>query len=84
MGFLPKKWLSALWGVNQPKTRLDPPIDCAECRIARRNGGDACYVHGEHHLRPHTYDVGHEVQWGDGVFDHPFDAMPTRESESIH
>jgi hypothetical protein len=81
MGFLPKKWLRALWGVNQPTTELAPPIDCQSCRIARQAGGDACVEHA-HHARPHTYHLGHEVEWG-GVFDHPLETMPNTTEESI-
>jgi hypothetical protein len=82
MAFLSKKWLRALWGVEQPSTKIAEPIDCDACRIARRAGGDACDEHA-HHVRPHTYDVGHDVEWG-GVFDNPLNTFPTRHSESIH
>ncbi|MGZ3421937.1 MAG: hypothetical protein ACXVEF_37270 [Polyangiales bacterium] len=81
MGFLPKKWLRALWGVNQPATQLAPPIDCERCRIARQSGVDACPEH-RHHLRPHLYRMGHEVQWG-GVFDHPLETVPRTSVETI-
>lgn len=83
MGFLPKKWLRALWGVQQPRSEFAPPIDCAGCREARAEGRDACEVHGAHHPRPHTYSMGHEIRWSS-----PFSAnneeMPIRTSLSIH
>lgn len=82
MGFLPRKWLRTLWGVSQPSTRMAEPIDCDMCRIARQNGGDACYEHGEKHARAHTYRMGHEVDWG-GVFDRPDNTYPRRTSPSI-
>ncbi len=81
MGFLPKKWLRALWGVREESTMLAAPIDCDDCRAARAAGGDACAVHGEKHPGPHTYRFGHSVSWGS-----PFssqDTMPRRESVSI-
>jgi hypothetical protein len=67
MGFLPKKWLSKLWGVTEPPRLLDKPIDCDACRIARANGGDACWEHHVHHRRPHLYRAGHEINWGSGL-----------------
>jgi hypothetical protein len=81
MGFLPKKWLRALWGVNQPTMQFDPPIDCERCRIARQAGKDACPEH-HHHARPHTYHMGHQIEWG-GIFDNPQNAMPRYDDERI-
>jgi hypothetical protein len=81
MGFLPKKWLRSLWGVEQPTTVFAKPIDCESCRIARQAGNDACPEHA-HHVRPHTYHLGHEVEWG-GVFDHPLETMPNTTEETI-
>jgi hypothetical protein len=83
MGFLPKKWLRALWGVQQPQTELSPAIDCADCREARARGGDACAVHGAKHPRPHTYSMGHEVSWASPLKG-TNEEMPVRTSESIH
>jgi hypothetical protein len=67
MGFLPKKWLRSLWGVEQPRAQFDPPIDCDDCRRLRAAGKDACAVHGVHHPRPHVYSMGHELGWGSGL-----------------
>lgn len=83
MGFLPKKWLRKLWGVSDTSTAIAAPIDCQDCRDARARGLDACPVHGEKHIRPHVYDMGHEVSWGSPMSLYN-DAMPRRESESIH
>lgn len=82
MGFLPKKWLRALWGVKQPSMQVDAPIDCDDCRSARARGGDACAVHGVKHPRPNTYHMGHEVDWG-GVFDNPDNTYPRTTRPSI-
>ena len=82
MGFIPKKILHAIWGVRQPKQRLDAPIDCSACRIARMNGGDACWEHHEKHPRAHTYHMGHEANWGSGL-DGRSEAMTRPSSESI-
>lgn len=83
MGFLPIKWLRALWGVELPKTEISPPIDCADCREARAYGGDACAMHGAKHPRAHTYSLGHEVRWA-SPFQPTNEEMPIRSSESIH
>jgi hypothetical protein len=83
MGFLPKKWLRKLWGVEQTPTTFAPPIECDDCRAARSAGRDACAVHGVKHPSPHIYRMGHEVDWG-GVMDRPENTYPRRESTSIH
>ncbi len=82
MGFLPRKWLRALWGVNDVSSRVASPIDCDDCRAARAAGRDACEVHREKHPRPHTYRMGHEVDWG-GVFDHPENTYPRSTRPSL-
>jgi hypothetical protein len=85
MGFLPKKWLAKLWGVNDPGRTFAAPIDCDSCRIARANGGDACWEHHVHHPRPHLYRAGHEINWGsglDGIGDTNDYVMPSRVSGS--
>ena len=84
MGFLPKKWLRSLWGVRDETTTLAAPIDCDDCRSARAAGRDACAIHGVKHPRAHTYDMGHEVSWGSPLSGTHNDAMPRRESTSIH
>ena len=78
MGFLPKKWLAKLWGVNDPGRKFAKPIDCDACRIARANGSDACWEHHVHHPRPHLYRAGHEVNWGSGL-----DAMGTHRDFAV-
>ena len=85
MGFLPKKWLARLWGVKDPGKHFAAPIDCEPCRIARANGGDACWQHHVHHPRPHLYRAGHEINWGSGldsIGDYPDSAVPSRPSAS--
>lgn len=67
MGFLPKKWLNRIWGVEQPKTQFAKPLECDACHIARANGSDACWEHHAAHLRAHTYHVGHEMNWSSGI-----------------
>lgn len=83
MGFLSKKWLRSLWGVQPVTTDVEPPIDCDDCRAARAEGRDACAVHGQRHPRPHTYTVGHEVAWG-SPFKGTNEELPVRTRESIH
>ncbi len=83
MGFLPKKLLRALWGVQQPATTLAQPLDCDACAVARQAGSDACFEHHAAHARPHTYSIGHQVEWG-SPFSASNDQMPIRNSESIH
>jgi hypothetical protein len=83
MGFLKMNWLRKLWGVQPVSTKVAPPIDCADCRDARGRGLDACEVHHNAHLRPHTYEVGHQVSWGSPLSMNN-DQMPLRDSESIH
>lgn len=82
MGFLPKKWLFSLWGVRDEPMTFAAPIDCDDCRRVRAAGGDACEFHGAKHPGPHTYRFGHMVSWGSPLSQQ--DAMPTRESVSIH
>ena len=67
MGFLSKKILRKLWGVNDPGIEMAAPIDSDDCRDARMAGKDACSVHHVHHPRAHTYHVGHEMNWGSGL-----------------
>jgi hypothetical protein len=83
MGFLPKKWLRKLWGVDETPATFAPPIDCDDCRAARAAGRDACAVHGVKHPAPHTYNMGHEVEWGSPLSGTLNDTYPRRESESI-
>jgi hypothetical protein len=83
MGFLSKKWLRKLWGVNEPGTAVMAPIDCEACRTARAAGRDACAEHGVKHASPHLYHVGHEISWSSPLsMDNA--TMPRRDSESIH
>jgi hypothetical protein len=82
MGFLPKKWLRALWGVTQPTAKIAAPINCDACVAARAAGLDACPEHGVKHPRPHTYRMGHEVDWG-GVFDNPDNSYPRSSRPSV-
>lgn len=83
MGFLKKNWLRKLWGVSEPTTQIAAPIDCDACREARSRGLDACETHHAAHVRPHTYEIGHEVEWGSPL-NLNNDAYPHRQSESIH
>jgi hypothetical protein len=86
MGFLPKKWLANLWGVNDPGRSFASPIDCEYCRVARANGSDACWEHHVHHPRPHLYRAGHEINWGSGLDsmgDHPDFTTPDRVTGSV-
>jgi hypothetical protein len=66
MGFIPKKWLRQLWGVSEPPTRLERPIDCRSCHRARKLGYDACQVHHElarTRPRPHLYHAAQPPPW---------------------
>jgi hypothetical protein len=51
MGFIPKAFLRALWGVSEEDDTMTPPLDCEACGRARIEGRDACDEH--HHAHGH-------------------------------
>ena len=80
MASLWKTLLQKLWGVYEPSTKVQPPVDMEACRRVGAVGGGAC---GDRMGSPHVYHAGHEIDWG-GVMDRPENTLPRRSRLSLH